>query len=229
MIQQINLYQAEFQITRDWLSQLLMAGIALLILLLAGNSFYQSLIISGFEDELKNKKGELKSLQQSFDVLEKTVQPRAMDMNLAERVERIKRSNEEKIRAKNYLSGDGVGNVTGFSPLLRGLGRQRDEVAELWLKKIQFSDGGFDMRLIGSNHRPELLTVFIQALKDEVLYRDREFREIKINRSKQDKKIMDFVLATRNKGDVADARTNISEKALFMARLKRFREEKVSR
>lgn len=229
MIQQINLYQDEFRIVPNWARLTLLAGIAFVILVLLGSSIYQSSVISNLEAELKNNNNILKGLEVSYDALEKANKSRAIDMNLVEQVEKAKRSNEGKIRAKNYLSGDGAGNITGFSSLLEGLGRQRDEIEELWLKKIKFSNGGFDMRLVGSNYRPGLLPDFIQALNDENLYRDREFRQIKITQSTEDKKTVDFVLATRNKDDKEEGEANMADKAVFMARLKRFNEDKVAR
>ncbi len=227
MIQQINLYQDEFRVVPNWAKLSLLAGIALVIVVLLGSSLYQVSVINDLEAELTNTNKTLKSLEQSYEALEKSIKPKAIDMNLAEQVEKVKRSNEGKIRAKNYLSGDGAGNITGFSSLLQGLGRQRDEIEELWLKRIEFSDGGFDMRLVGSNYRPELLPDFIQALNDEDLYKDREFREIKITQSTQDEKTVDFVLATRSKEDIAQGEANMSDKALFMSRLKRSSEERV--
>lgn len=224
MIQQINLYQLEFRKVSNWISLSFFAGVGLMVLILLASSFYQALSLDDLETELSARNSELNSLEQSYQALQKTVQPRAIDMNLAERVLKVKRSNEEKIRAKNYLSGDGAGNLTGFSSLLQGLGRQRDKIEELWLKKIQFSDGGYDMRLYGSNYQAELLPEFIQALNEEDLYKDREFRQIKINRSTQDKKIIDFELATRNKEDSVGLKSNRLDVALFMARLKRISE-----
>lgn len=229
MIQQINLYQDEFRVVPNWANLSLLAGAVVLILLLLGSVLYQASVVSDLEAELTTNSNVLKSLEQSHEALEKTNKPRAIDMNLAEQVEKVKRSNQEKIRAKNYLSGDGAGNITGFSALLQGLGRQRDEIEELWLKKIKFSDGGYDMRLVGSNYRPGLLPAFIQALNNEPLYRDREFREIKINQSTEDRRIVDFVLATRNKQAGPESAVNLSDKSLFMARLKRSKDESVTR
>lgn len=229
MIQQINLYQDEFRVVPNWANLTLIAGIAVLILLLLGSVVYQASVVNELETELQTQNDELKSLEQSYEALEKTSKPRALDMNLAEQVEIIKRSNQEKVRAKNYLSGDGAGNITGFSALLQGLGRQRDEIEELWLKKIEFSNGGYDMRLLGSNYRPGLLPDFIQALNNEPLYRDREFREIKINQSTENTKIVDFVLATWNKESGLESEVNVADKSLFMARLKRSRDEAVAR
>lgn len=231
MIQQINLYQDEFRVVPNWASLSLLAGIIVLVLLLLGSGIYQVSVINQLEAELDTSNNQLKSLELSYEALEKTNKPRAIDMNLAEQVEIVKRSNQGKRRAKNYLSGDGAGNITGFSSLLQGLGRQRDEIEELWLKKIKFSDGGYNMRLVGSNYRPGLLPDFIQALNNEDLYRDREFREIKINQSTQDKGVVDFVLATRARGAGTGSKSdaNVADKSLFMARLKRSKEDGVAR
>lgn len=225
MIQQVNLYQQEFRHERSQVNVLVLAGVAFLVLALVASSAYQASVINELEAGLAVSKKELKSLELSYETLKKSAQPRAMDMNLAQQVEKVKRSNEEKTRAKNYLSGEGAGNLTGFSSLLQGLGRQRDTIEELWLKKIKFSAGGFHMRLAGSHYRPELLPEFIQALNDEELYRDREFRQLKISRSEEDKKIMDFVLATTSGEPGADSESNKPDMMLFMARLKRLSEE----
>ena len=142
MIQQINLYQNEFRTTRNRARLLSQAAVALLVLLMIGSNFYLSSLLSGLEAEQSRKKNELKSLETGQQALQQAVKPRAIDMNLAERLQQVKRSNEEKLRAKNYLSTGGTGNIAGFSALLQGLGRQRDQVEELWLKQIQFSEGG---------------------------------------------------------------------------------------
>ena len=162
----------------------------------------------------------MKSIEQSYALLEKKVKPKARDMNLVAEFERMKQSNAEKLRALNYLSGNDAGNMTGFSFLMQALGRKRDSINDLWLKKIQFSRGGYDMRLSGSSYQPELLPKFIQTLSDEAIYKNREFREIKILRSDKNNKIMDFVLDTQHQAEAYDAETKNASVALFMARLK---------
>ncbi|MCK5001560.1 MAG: hypothetical protein KAS57_00940 [Gammaproteobacteria bacterium] len=220
-MQQINLYQKEFQAgyNRDKIG--VISLIVLLTLILAGTNSYQVYTLNQLRTELANKKGTLKSLEHSYAVLEKEVKPKARDMKLAASVDRMKRSNAEKLRALNYLSGNDAGNVTGFSFLIQGLGRKRDKINDLWLKKIQFGRGGYDMYLSGSSYQPELLPKFIQALSDEEIYKGREFREISMLRSAENNKVMDFVLDTRYQAKVKDSEVNNASVTLFMARLKK--------
>jgi len=219
-MQKINLYQKEFHASHDWRRISVVGALVLLTLVFSGINIGQIYAANQMGAELENKKNALKSLGQSYAVLEKKAKPKARDMNLVAELERMKRSNTEKLRALNYLSGNDSGNMTGFSFLMQGLGRKRDNINNLWLKKIQFSRGGYNMRLSGSSYQPELLPKFIQALSDEEIYKDREFREIKILRSTENKKVIDFVLDTQFQAEEYDDEIKNDSVALFMARLK---------
>jgi len=219
-MQQINLYQQEFYDTRDWRKTGVIGAIVFMFVVLGGINAVQAYMAGQLSAELNNKNQTLKSLEQTYAVLEKNVKPRAQDMNLVAELENLKRTNSEKLRALNYLSGNDAGNMTGFSYLMQGLGRKRDTINNLWLKKIKFSRGGYELHLSGSSYQADLLPQFVQALSDEDIYQDREFKEIKILRSEENNKILDFVLDTQyrmNKDDLADKDQSV---ALFMARLK---------
>ncbi len=225
-MQQINLYQKEFHVSYNWRRIVVAGSMTMLLLVLAGININQMYTADRLRAELENTNNTIKSLKQSYSALAKNAKPKARDLNLIAELERIKRSNGEKLRALNYLSGNDAGNMTGFSFLLQGLGRKRDIINDLWLKKIKFSHGGYDLRLSGSSYQADLLPKFIQALGDEEIYKDREFRELKISRSDGNKKVMDFVLDTRHQTDNYGATVKDASAALFMARLKQLAGEK---
>ena len=219
-MQQINLYQREFHDVRDWRKTGIVGAVALTLVVLGGINALQVYETSQLRAQLDTKAKKLKNFEQSYDVLKKNAKPKAQDLALTAALENIKQTNSEKRRALNYLSGNGEGNTVGFSYLLKGLGRERDRINNLWLKKIKFSRGGYDLHLNGSSYEQDLLPKFVQGLSSEAIYKDREFKEIKISRSEGDKKIMDFVLDTQyqsNKSSAADKNQSIS---FFMARLK---------
>ncbi len=219
-MQQINLYQREFHDVRDWRKTGIVGAVALTLVVLGGINAVQVYETSQLRAQLDTKAKKLKNFEQSYDVLKKNAKPKAQDLALTAALENIKQTNSEKRRALNYLSGNGEGNTVGFSYLLKGLGRERDRINNLWLKKIKFSRGGYDLHLNGSSYEQDLLPKFVQGLSSEAIYKDREFKEIKISRSEGDKKIMDFVLDTQyqsNKSSAADKNQSIS---FFMARLK---------
>ena len=60
----------------------------------------------------------------------------------------------------------------------------------------------------------------MKALSDEEIYKDREFREIRLVRSDENQRIVDFVLDTRNQKKQGDETGQVQSVALFMSRLK---------
>ena len=225
-MQQINLYQEEFFLKYNYRRNAVVGSILLLLLMFIGVNFYQTYAKNQFLAELDNKKNMLKSFEQSYAVLEIKAKPKVKDMNLVADLERMKRNNAEKRRALNYLSGNDAGNVSGFSFLMQGLGEKRDSIDDLWLKRIKFTRGGYDLHLSGSSYQPEHLPKFIQALSEEEIYKEREFKEIKILRSKNNKKMMDFILDTQYQAKESGNGTDDKSIALFMARLKQLSAEK---
>lgn len=225
-MQQVNLYQKEFFLSYDYRRISVVGSFLLLALIFSVVNFYQVYTTNQLEIELGSKTKTLNTLQQAYAILETKVKPKAIDMNLVADLERMKRINSEKLRALNFLSGNDVGNTSGFSFLMQGLGRKRDSINDLWLKKIKFSRGGYDLHLSGSSYQAELLPRFIQALSDEELYKNREFKEIEILRSKNNKKVVDFVLDTQFKTRQSNNEGADNSFAVFMARLKLLSAEK---
>jgi len=221
-MQRINLYQAEFHDIRNWQKTGAFAAAGLLALVLAGVNIGQLITLSGLEHSLAQKNGALEIKRVTLETLRKNTRPIAHDKDLAAMVDRLRNSNAEKTRAINYLSGSETSNITGFSHLLQSLGRQRDNIDDIWLTRIRFTDGGFNMRLDGSSYRPELLPEFIQALKQEVLYRDREFRNLRIARSDTNPRMVDFLLDTRESKDINSdsSEQDAQSLAMFIQKLK---------
>jgi hypothetical protein len=220
VMQQINLYQREFHDVRDWRKVGIVGAIALTLVVLGGINAVQVYDVSQLRAQLKSKTQKIKNFEQTYDVLKKNAKPKAQDLSLVAELENIKQTNSEKTRALNYLSGNGAGNTVGFSYLLEGLGRERDKINNLWLKKIKFSRGGYDLHLSGSSYEQDLLPKFVQGLSSEAIYKDREFKKIKISRAEGNKRVMDFVLDTQYQSNESSAADKNQPVALFMARLK---------
>jgi hypothetical protein len=221
-MQKVNLYQQEFHSTRNWQRSGAFVAAGLLALLLVGANIGQMIKLSGLEHSLAQKNSTLEVKRVALEALRKNTKPIARDTELAAMVEKLRISNAEKTRAINHLNGSEISNVTGFSHLLQSLGRQRDSIDDIWLTRIRFSDGGFNMRLDGSSYRPELLPEFIKALNQEVLYRDREFSDLRISRSSSNSHMVEFLLDTQERDAYKrkDKERDTRSLALFMARLK---------
>jgi hypothetical protein len=221
-MQKVNLYQQEFHNVRNWSRTGAFAAMGLLALVLVGINIGQVVKLADLERTLAQKTSALEIKQVTLEALRKNTRPIARDMDLAAQVDRLRNSNAEKTRAINYLNGNEISNDTGFSQLLQSLGRQRDSIDDIWLTRIKFSDGGYNMRLDGSSYKPELLPEFIQALNQEVLYKDIEFRNLRISRSQSNGRMVEFLLDTRARDAIDSKSPDALSLAMFMTRLKKF-------
>jgi hypothetical protein len=221
-MQKVNLYQQEFHNVRNWSRTGAFAAMGLLALVLVGINIGQVVKLADLKRTLAQKTSALEIKQVTLEALRKNTRPIARDMDLAAQVDRLRNSNAEKTRAINYLNGNEISNVTGFSQLLQSLGRQRDSIDDIWLTRIKFSDGGYNMRLDGSSYKPELLPEFIQALNQEVLYKDIEFRNLRISRSQSNGRMVEFLLDTRARDAIDSKSPDALSLAMFMTRLKQF-------
>jgi hypothetical protein len=221
-MQKVNLYQQEFHNVRNWSRTGVFAAAGLLVLVLVGANIGQVITLSGLESSLAQKDSALEIKRVALEALRKNTKPIARDMDLAALVDRLRNSNAEKTRAINYLNGNEISNDTGFSQLLQSLGRQRDSIDDIWLTRIKFSDGGYNMRLDGSSYKPELLPEFIQALNQEVLYKDLEFRDLRISRSETNGRMVEYLLDTRARDAINSKSPDALSLAMFMTRLKQF-------
>lgn len=219
-MQQINLYQDEFHVRYDRRIAGAMAALAIILVLFVVVTVVQIHSAAQLKNELTTTTKTIASLDVTYKALEKSAKPKAVDLRLVADLASVKRNNAEKLRALNYLSGNDSGNMIGFSYLMQGLGRKRDTINDLWLKTIKFDRGGYDMRVSGSSYQADLLPKFVKALGDEEIYKDREFREIKITRTDEKKLVVDFVLNTRQSGDSEETASSNKSLAMFIARLK---------
>jgi Tfp pilus assembly protein PilN len=81
-----------------------------------------------------------------------------------------------------------------FSDILAGLGRRH--VEGLWLSTVAIDQKGGSMQLQGNTLQPELVAVFLSALKQEKAFTGTEFRKIKIEEQTPQSDAMSFLLTT---------------------------------
>lgn len=219
MKQDINLYQAQFHKIIDWRQLGALLAIALLLIICLGINFYQITRIDIFKNKITLNQNLLKDKELSYLALQKNFEQRVIDKNLADQVSRAKALNIIKYEAISILAGNDNSNKAGFSMLLQSLGRQKEKVGNIWLEEVNIDNGGFDMRLIGKHSRPELLLAFVKGLSNEELYADREFKQVKINRTEKNNGKIEFVLDTGNTAEDIKSEDYILRKENFIAKI----------
>jgi hypothetical protein len=220
MKQYINFYQPEFHRKSNLHRYVLRGGIGLAVVLLISINLYQQAVINRLSHELTQQQDQLNSRKLLHQALGSRVQPKQPSPVLLSQLESLRQDNQSRLNAINFLGRRENDNMTGFSFLLKSLGRQRDNIEGIWLKKIHFDDGGFNLRLEGYSHSAELLPQLVQTLSKEEILRGHEFRHVNITRSTERKQIMDFELDTRQDQQQNETGAAPAEIALFMTKLK---------
>jgi len=164
MTQTINFYQPEFHRSHDYKKWALRSGIGLAVALLVVINLVQQASINRLSAERQQKQDQLASRKLLHQTLETQLQPKQQSPMVLAQLESSRHANQSRLKALNFLSHRETDNMVGFSFLLDALGRQRDKIEGIWLKKIQFDNGGYHLSLDGYSHSAELLPQLVQTL-----------------------------------------------------------------
>lgn len=194
--QQVNLYQPIFRKQEKIFAAKTVALIALVAIagLLLSYGYGQWRVNS-----LQGELAKLESLNdlelKRLDDLNKQFPVRKESPTLLAKLERAKLQRQAKARLIELLAGRDAGHTEGFSSVMVGLGRQIE--AGMWLNKIEVSDGGRAMSLLGSSYRPGAIPRFVQKLGDETAFSGVEFKTFEIRRVNEDRGRVDFEMYTQ--------------------------------
>ncbi len=196
--QHINLYQAAFQKQEEPLSAInLVRAMAGFVVLLSLVYAYQYFSLWGLESEVESltlvetdAATQVQALNVKFGVKE-------TDAKLDAEVTALGFELEAKSVLLNSLSSQNTGSVRGFARFMEALGRQR--VYGVWLRKMNFRNGGRSVELEGSAVHPGLIPKLIQQLSTEAPFAGMEFKNFSIDRKQsedEDTSFIDFTLST---------------------------------
>ena len=181
---------------RSPLPTALQAGIALVLVLVAGTS-------AGFWYEHRQDRLDktTRALHTDVDDLIFSLEERSYflaerDVNppVLSELKRLEGEADDKSRVLNLLSGESVGNTDGFSEYLAALGRRHPN--GLWLDRIQIGDGGRHLTLRGLTLHADLLPQFVGALQHEPVMSGTAFMTFTLAGDDAGRQPMRFLLST---------------------------------
>ncbi|MEF8834058.1 MAG: hypothetical protein V5A42_04270, partial [Halofilum sp. (in: g-proteobacteria)] len=104
-----------------------------------------------------------------------------------------------KQRLADYLESGRFGTRGGFTDHLTALAR--NQVADLWLRRVELRAGGSRLRVAGHALAPERVPTFLSGLAEQNAFSGYRFRTMRIDRTEGGDRL-DFLLASdRAKGD----------------------------
>jgi len=168
-----------------------LAGFLLLALLLYGLARWRA-------DQLRDSQTAFEARQTEamarIDALRRRHPPRSPDAQLARRITRLTEERQACLALLDHLTHRRAGNAQGFSRHLEGLARE--DLAEIWLRRIHLSDGGRNLELEGSTTRAGKVPLYLQRLARQQGLAGREFDHLQLSRSEDRPGAIDFLLQT---------------------------------
>jgi len=193
--QQINLFQSEFHIRREFLcakniQNLFILMISILSLISIYDYFLERSQVSYFL-ELQIRQIEL---EKSLHDVKQTAPSMIVDSKLKQQVDGFKNDIVSKQQVLDALSGQSFGNTSGFSGFFKGLAKQT--VAGLWLTNLKITTGGKDIGITGSAYHPELVPDFLNNLSTEQIFQGTNFKTFRVKREENPVRV-DFYIDTQ--------------------------------
>jgi cell division protein FtsL len=194
MKQQINLHQLQRRsgvqpLSAPRLAQTLLGVLVLMVLVsvwLHWDQRQQRQSLEALEQQRSEHQQEIARLQVQFP-------PPKEDPALAARLARMEQDLAAKQQFIAGFSAGSLGNSEGFAPVMAGLAKR--PTPGLWLSSFSvFGDGG--LAFSGGATDPKAVPAFVAQLGQEPVFAGREFRTLRIERSRADPRYLDFSLRT---------------------------------
>ena len=195
-MQQINLYQEQFQIRRDpYAARNLGAGLLLLVVMLAAISVWLHQRADRVAERATAAQSERDRLEQQLLSLRTRLEQRnASAAGALDEIGRLRQELAAKRRVLEYIESGPIARRDGFSAHLDGLARR--VIEGVWFDRIVFERGGEQLRLEGHALRPGGVPRMIAALGDEPAYAGHAFRSLVIERPADADWRVDFFLSS---------------------------------
>lgn len=200
-MQNVNLYQFQRERRAGPQPRWLLAGFALLLLMMVLHGAWQfwrgqQAAAEATLAEAQAQQAEEQLAQERAAFREPVLDP-SLEVRLAER-ERI---NQQLQRLVDYLDGAARGRQVGFLPILSALG-DRHPPEGLWLTRIRLHEGVSELRLDGLSEDQELLPAYLDSLGRSDAFSQRQFARFDVQR--EDSGLLRFELSSSPKGVPGD-------------------------
>ncbi|SFR84924.1 MSHA biogenesis protein MshI [Marinobacter daqiaonensis] len=197
MIQQVNLYKAEFQPRRQKLTAftLILLSVAALVVVLAVGGWFRY-EAGHLSTQVAAERADNEKLLATIDRLGQEVQARRPDPELEGALERVTQTLERRRRLLERverLTGD---RSDGFAAPMAALARQVPD--ELWLTHVLLS--GNRVMLEGRTRAGRLVPLYLERLGEEPAFTGQGFGRFELSRG-EDHPWIDFRVATRRDGE----------------------------
>lgn len=198
-MQQVNLFQITEKKQSPPLSSVHV--ISLLIVLIAGMGimqFLQTQHIKPLQAELQQQEQNQTNIQQQVVQLETQLNNTKPDSALVNEIRDLRKQLNHGESMLAMLTDGSLSNTEGFSSYLQAVAKQHIEGT--WLTGMNIESGGSYFSLHGKTVTPDLVPEYMKKLSAEAVFKTFSFNVLELQRSDEQKEIVNFHLATGGKG-----------------------------
>jgi hypothetical protein len=179
MKRQINLYEARLRPRFEWATaRHLACAVVLLCVLLAALVVSVQQEAKSMASALSAVQTELQLAQAQLATVSEQATERAVSPTLTAELRQTRTLLETRQEVVAALSGNKIGNHTGFADYMFSFARQANP--DVWLTGFTLTAGGEELELRGRLLDPTKLPDYVQRLGDEPLLRGRQFAMLDI-------------------------------------------------
>jgi len=177
--QQINLFNPIFRKQKKYFSSATMAqALAIICVACALLAWDAGLRLRALQAQAASTDARLAARQQKLGEIKVQYAPRARSATLPLEIKAAEQELAMLANARDTIARGGVGDVRGFSAVLRALARQ--DVEGLWLTDIAIDNGGASIGLQGNALQAALVPQYMQRLSQEAALKGQSFSTLRI-------------------------------------------------
>jgi hypothetical protein len=212
-MQQINLYQAEFQPNREPLRSIHMLwGLGLFVVLLLGVTLFSVGVNRERQQQLVDGQAKLELLKAQVMQLEQQ-RPKNNLAELDAQVLQLRQELERRNQIFNIIANKNMGNSSGFSAYLQAFGRQSLDTVSLLAFSLQ--QGGHYAEFAGRTRSADQVPLYVQRLRTETVFADSAFGVLNVAPVQNSQGVFDFSLAKPSADDVASVEAKTAVQMLI--------------
>lgn len=177
---QINLYNPQLCLRREWLSfRTLLAGAGAVVLLSGLGYAWYGMQAADAARRAHALDVRLQALREETVALSKTLSERRADAALESRLKQLEAQHARLEAVRAALDRITGSNGAGFSEFMRAFARQ--SMPGVWLTGIAVTGDGAEMRIDGRATDPDLVPAYIARLNGEPMLQGRSFAQFAVS------------------------------------------------
>ncbi len=213
MIQQVNLYQDSLKPTdTKWHTGLLAYFFIAVFILLTAYSLYLWFELDNSQNAIQSIQQELQQSNQNIQKLRQQYPVQHINPLLANELIRAEQQLNSLSDLNQQLFDKQSDQIRGFGIYFTSMARQN--TPDVWLSRVTINSRKQIIKLHGSTYQPEKIGLFLQALRQEAVFKGKSFATLLLSQDKQLPEQINFIINTIDESLETDHHADNAERKI---------------